>query len=87
VRGRTAYGERLPAFLAQFRNLRYEAEDWIIDGDRAAVPYRMSCTYVDENGSHPVTIRGMFRFTVNGGTIVHRVDYWDSAAFSRQVAS
>jgi ketosteroid isomerase-like protein len=33
----------------------------------------------------PFTIRGMFRFVVRNGLIAHRVDYWDSADFRRQV--
>lgn len=88
VRGRAAYRERLPQFLARFRDLHYEAEDWIVDGDRAAVPYRMTCTYTGDDGAgHPVAIRGMFRFRVAGGLIVHRVDYWDSAEFARQTTT
>jgi len=88
LRGRDAYRARLADFLAQFRDLRYDPEDWIVDGDRAAVPYRMTCTYVDDNGTpSPVTIRGMFRFRVADGLVVHRVDYWDGNEFMRQVAS
>jgi steroid delta-isomerase-like uncharacterized protein len=85
LRGRTAYRERLDGFLAQFRDLHYEVEDWIVDDDRAAVPYTMSCTYVDGDAAHDVTIRGIFRFRVVGDVIVHRVDYWDSSEFARQV--
>ncbi|MFI0423078.1 ester cyclase [Spongiactinospora sp. 9N601] len=81
VRGRDAYRERLASFLAGFSELRYEVEDMLIDGDRAAVPYRMSARY----GGAPVSIRGMFRFRVSGGLIDHRVDYWDGAEFERQV--
>ena len=85
LRGRAAYRERLDGFLAQFRDLHYDVEDWIVDGERAAVPYTMSCTYVDGGAVHPVTIRGMFRFRVADDLIVHRVDYWDSNEFARQV--
>lgn len=83
VRGRDAYRARLPEFLSRFRELRYEPEDWIVDGDRAAVPYRMTCSY----DGRPVTIRGVFRFRVRDGLIVHRVDYWDGNEFMRQVGS
>lgn len=82
VRGRDAYAARLPQFLAQFDGLHYDAEDWIVDGDRVAVPYTMSCT-VD---GRPIRIRGMFRFRVDDGAIVHRVDYWDSNEFERQMS-
>ncbi len=86
LRGRAAYRERLDGFLAQFRDLQYDAEDWIVDDDRAAVPYTMSCTYVGDDGrEHAVTIRGMFRFRVVDDVVTHRVDYWDSQEFARQV--
>jgi ketosteroid isomerase-like protein len=86
VRGQAAYRERLPGFLAQFRELRYDPEDYIVDGDRCAVPYTMSCVFVDADGSsHPVVIRGMFRFRVEADAIMHRVDYWDGNEFARQV--
>jgi ketosteroid isomerase-like protein len=78
--GRAAYRERLPGFLARFAGLRYETEDVLVDGDRAAVAYRMSCRH----DGRPVVIRGMFRFRVAGGLIAHRVDYWDGADFERQ---
>jgi predicted ester cyclase len=81
LRGRTAYRERLAVFLTEFTGLGYEAEDMLVDGDRAAVPYRMSFEY----GGAPVVIRGMFRFRVEDGLIAHRVDYWDGADFERQI--
>ncbi len=85
--GRAAYRERLPGFLAEFAGLHYTVEDTIAEGDRAAVAYTMTCSW---NGStaegRPVSIRGVFRFRVADGLIAHRVDYWDSAEFTRQVA-
>lgn len=87
VRGRAAYSARLPAFLAQFRDLHYEIEDVIVDGTRAAVPYRMTCRYSPDGGEdRKVEIRGMFRFRVENGLIAHRVDYWDGNVFARQIA-
>ena len=80
LRGRDAYRERLPRFLAEFAGLHYELEDVIVDGARAAVPYTMTCEW----RGHPVCIRGMFRFRVVDGHIAHRVDYWDSNEFERQ---
>jgi ketosteroid isomerase-like protein len=82
LRGRQAYRERLPSFLAEFAGLRYEIEDVIAEGDRAAVPYTLHCTW----SGQPVQIRGMFRFEVRDGLIAHRVDYWDSAEFQRQIS-
>jgi steroid delta-isomerase-like uncharacterized protein len=91
LRGRDAYRERLPTFLGRFGGLRYEVEDLLVDGDRAAVAYRMTCRWRGDTagmpaGGVPVTIRGMFRFRVAGGAIAHRVDYWDGAEFQRQIS-
>ncbi|MCG5217613.1 nuclear transport factor 2 family protein [Streptosporangium sp. KLBMP 9127] len=81
LHGRDAYRERLGNFLTEFTDLSYEIEDLLVDGDRAAVPYRMTFRY----GGAPVTIRGMFRFRVADGLVAHRVDYWDGAEFERQI--
>jgi steroid delta-isomerase-like uncharacterized protein len=91
LRGRDAYRERLPTFLGQFGGLRYEVEDLLVDGDRAAVAYRMTCRWRGDTagtpaGGVPVTIRGMFRFRVAEGAIAHRVDYWDGTEFQRQIS-
>jgi steroid delta-isomerase-like uncharacterized protein len=87
--GRDAYRDRLGEFLSKFSNLRYEIERMIVDGTQVAVPYRMSATWrgvdAERSADRPFSIRGMFRFEVEGGQIVHRVDYWDSADFVRQV--
>lgn len=83
--GRDAYRERLPQFLSRFDDLHYEAEEFIVDSDRVAVPYTMTCTVHDDRGTHPVRLRGMFRFRVESGAIVHRVDYWDGTEFERQL--
>jgi len=85
--GRAAYRERLPGFLAEFAGLRYTVEDTIVEGDRAAVAYTMTCSWKGGTAEgRPVSIRGVFRFRVADGLIAHRVDYWDSAEFTRQVA-
>lgn len=83
LHGREAYRERLQDFLAEFDGLRYEVEDVISDGDRVALPYTMVAT-VDGKA---IRIRGMFRFVVRDGLVAHRVDYWDSAEFTRQVGA
>lgn len=88
--GREAYRERVGQFLARFSGLHYEVEHMIVDGCQVAVAYRMSATWRESDASaalgRPFSIRGMFRFQVEAGQIVHRVDYWDSADFQRQVA-
>jgi steroid delta-isomerase-like uncharacterized protein len=84
--GRDEYRVALPSFLRQFADLHYEAEDVIVDGDRAAVAYRMTAQWTDDGGApHAIAIRGVFRFFVADGLIARRVDYWDSADFQRQV--
>jgi steroid delta-isomerase-like uncharacterized protein len=83
VRGRAAYRARLPEFFERFRDLHYEVEDVIVEDNRLAVPYTMTCTVDD----HPVQIRGMFRFRVDGALIAHRVDYWDGTEFERQIGA
>jgi len=82
VRGRDAYRARLRSFLAEFTGLSYDVEDMIVEGDRAAVAYRMSFIY----DGVPVRLRGVFRFRVAGDLIAHRVDYWDGADFQRQIS-
>jgi steroid delta-isomerase-like uncharacterized protein len=85
LRGRDAYRQRLPAFLATFRGLHYEVEELIAEGDKAAVAYRLTATWKGDTAK-PVAIRGMFRFQVADGLIAHRVDYWDGNEFQRQVS-
>lgn len=85
VHGREAYRERLPRFLRQFQGLHYHVEDLIVSGDRAAVAYTMTCSWLGDGGViRPVNLRGVFRLRVNDGHIAHRVDYWDGAEFQRQ---
>jgi steroid delta-isomerase-like uncharacterized protein len=88
VVGREAYRRRLDGFLAQFVGLHYEVEAMIGDGPDVAVAYRMSGRWLGAGApaGRPFLIRGMFRFRVQAGRIVHRVDYWDSADFQRQVS-
>ncbi|MGH8131387.1 MAG: nuclear transport factor 2 family protein [Steroidobacteraceae bacterium] len=87
--GREAYRERLARFIESFSGLNYEVEQMIVDGHHVAVAYLMSATWrqpgADAAGGRPFVIRGMFRFEVEAGRITHRVDYWDSADFQRQV--
>jgi steroid delta-isomerase-like uncharacterized protein len=89
VTGRGAYRARLAGFLETFRELHYEIEQAIAEGAQVAVAYRMSAKYRDSSSAsavdRPIHIRGMFRFRVEHGQIVHRVDYWDSAEVQRQL--
>lgn len=85
--GRDAYRERLPLFLARFVGLRYDIEDLVIEGERAVAAYRMTFTYRDDDGRDwPVSLPGVFRFTVSAGRIASRVDYWDGINFQNQTS-
>jgi steroid delta-isomerase-like uncharacterized protein len=82
--GRAEYRQALEGFLADFGDLHYELEAVIVDGDRAAVPYRMSFR-MRSAGDAPVSVRGVFVFRVEDGLIAHRTDYWDSGEVRRQL--
>jgi steroid delta-isomerase-like uncharacterized protein len=82
--GRAEYRQALDGFLADFGELRYDVEALIVDGDRAAVPYRMSFR-MRSAGDAPVAVRGVFVFRVEDGLIAHRTDYWDSGEVRRQL--
>ncbi len=85
LQGRETYRARLVRFLTDFTGLRYDAERIIADGSHVAVPYLLTATWLGPAGDrHPISIRGMFHFEVEGGVIVRRVDYWDSSEFLRQ---
>ncbi|SHM91585.1 nuclear transport factor 2 family protein [Cryptosporangium aurantiacum] len=87
LRGRAAYRDRLGGFLAEFQGLRYDVDDLLVDGDRAAVGYRMSFRLADPAGVlKPVAVRGMFWFRVSEGLIAHRRDYWDGTTVQQQLA-
>lgn len=81
--GRDTYRERLPTFLADMVDLRYEVEDVVVDGDRAAAFYTMSARW---QGDAAFSVRGVQRCVVADGRIGRRTDYWDSAVFLTQVS-
>jgi steroid delta-isomerase-like uncharacterized protein len=84
--GRAEYRAALTGFLDDFRALRYEPEALISDGERVAVPYRMTFRHHPSAGA-AVDVRGIFVFRVApDGLIAHRTDYWDSGEVARQLA-
>lgn len=84
--GRAEYRAALTGFLHDFRELTYRPEAVIADGDRVAVPYRMTFSHRPSAGAR-VDIRGVFVFRVDAdGLIAHRLDYWDSAEATRQLS-
>ncbi len=78
--GRAIYRARLPHFLAEFESLRYDVLETIVEGDRAAVNYRMTAVY----DGRAIAIPGVMIFHVAGGHISSRLDVWDSLTFLRQ---
>lgn len=71
--GADAYARRLVGFLGAFKDLRYEIEEMIVDGDKIATAYKMS--YTDNN--RPMEIDGVMMITIRDGRIAVRKDYWD----------
>lgn len=83
LRGRTAYGDRLPGFLDQFAALHYEVIDSIAEGERVSVRYRMTANF----DGHPLDIPGVMLFRVRDGKVAKRTDVWDSLTFLRQTGA
>ena len=79
--GKTEYRRRLPGFLASFVGLRYDIEDLVAEGDRAAAAYTMHATYE----GHPIVVRGVMRILVRDGLVAHRTDYYDALGFLQQI--
>lgn len=81
-RGKDAYRDRLPGFLADMVDLRYEIEDLVVEGATVAAFYTMHAKW---QGDAPISVRGVQRLVVRDGLIAHRIDYWDSQVFLQQV--
>ncbi len=86
--GRAAYRERLPGFLTGFSGLRYDVEELLVDGDRAALAYRMTALMQRDGApAVPLDVRGVFRFHVRDGLVAARADYWDGEVVAAQIAA
>lgn len=81
--GREQYRSRLPGFLADMGDLRYEIENLVVEDTQAAAFYTMTAQW---KGLEPISVRGVMHLGINAGLIAHRTDYWDSAAFLTQVS-
>lgn len=81
--GRDEYRARLPAFLERFAALHYEVVDTIVEGDRAAVRYRLTANF----DGHPIDLPGVMLFSVRDGAIARRTDVWDSLTFLSQTGA
>ena len=78
--GRDEYRRRLPGFLAQMPDLRYEVTQIVAEGAAIAAAYVLRAT----PGGRPVEVRGVMLCAVEGDVITRRTDYWDSLGFLRQ---
>jgi len=79
-RGRAEYRRRLPGFLEQMPELRYDVTQVVTDGGAVAAAYDLTA----RPGGHAVTVRGLMLCAVVDGLIARRTDYWDSLGFLRQ---
>lgn len=81
--GKAAYRTRLPEFLRDMADLRYEIEHLTTEDDEVAAFYTMTAQWL---GASPISVRGVQRLRISNGLVIHRTDYWDSAAFLTQVS-
>lgn len=78
--GRDAYRKRLVGFLSGFHDLRYSADQVIVEDESVAVAYTMKF----EEHSRPIEIQGVMILTIEEGLITVRSDYWDGLSYLRQ---
>jgi ketosteroid isomerase-like protein len=78
--GRDNYRERLSGFLAAFRNLRYDVQDLIAEGDKVAASYTM----MFNDGGRKFEIEGVMIMTIRDDRIAVRKDYWDGLSHLKQ---
>lgn len=81
-RGRAAYRDRLPGFLASMPGIDYQLESTVTEGSHVAAFYTLTGTW---QGGAAFSVRGVQHLVVEHGLITHRTDYWDSASFLTQV--
>lgn len=81
----------LEHFFAAFPDASWEAEQAVIDGTQAVVPYRLTGTLQAQLGPYPalgqrLDLRGVHVVSIDDeGRIVRSADYWDGATFRRQM--
>ena len=78
--GADNYRQRLAGFLAAFKNLKYDVQDLIVDGDKVVATYAM--TFND--GTRRIEIEGAMVMTIRDGQIALRKDYWDGLSHIKQ---
>ncbi len=78
--GKEEYARRVPNFLKNMPQLRYDVEEIVAEGDRVFAAYTLH-THVN---NRDVAVRGVMRFRIEGDLVAHRTDYWDSMIFKQQ---
>jgi steroid delta-isomerase-like uncharacterized protein len=73
-----------------FPDLRFNRDDLLVEGDRAALFFTSTGTHVKPFASIPATgrhmsIRGVFVMTFRDGRIVHEKRYYDSTSLLLQI--
>lgn len=87
---RDAVRQVYATWFEAFPDLKFIREDVIVEGDRAAVCFRVTGTHMKPFGVVPasgrsVEIRGVFVFTFRDGQIVHERRYYDATSLLVQI--
>ncbi len=95
--GRSEYARRLPGFFEMFPNRRYTIEETAVGASLdssvrrehgpAAVEVIVRYRFGADVGDVRIDIPGVMWITVRDGTIVRRLDSWDSLTFHRQTGT
>jgi steroid delta-isomerase-like uncharacterized protein len=88
--GRDAIVGGLRHFLGAFPDARWEVTRQFVDGDGAAVSYRLTGTLATPLGpfdtpGRALDLEGVHLFECADGAITATADYWDAATFARQM--
>jgi predicted ester cyclase len=80
----------LVRFFAAFPDARWEVGVPLLDGDRAAVPYRLTATLTSRMGpfepaGQRLDLAGLYLIELAPDGIASSADYWDAATFARQM--
>jgi ketosteroid isomerase-like protein len=91
--GRRDYARRLPGFFEMFPNRRYTVEETAVgaavDSEHgpAAIEVIVRYRFGADVGDVRIDIPGVMWITLRDGTIVRRLDSWDSLTFHRQTGT
>lgn len=83
--GREEYRRRLPAFLADFPNRTYWADEMVHQGDDTDATVVVRYRFEAEHQGASLSVPGIAWFRVERGVITQRIDSWDSLTVLRQI--